>query len=200
MFPSLSVACYRMSGFKIITVLTVCLLLINIHVRSKLSTLTLEMKTVSQGHLQNSKHSNLPHGIPTDEEYELKKNIDRSPLEHVTEKASISKEVYSKDADNEDLPLHRSKRLVDITSGPMSTTDHGNVMNLNNTIVLYINRNQEITNRQTKEALWMYKKEAEKCVLPEGYKCKLSSSEERAVEADGILHVPSQVSSIVICM
>lgn len=62
-------------------------------------------------------------------------------------------------------------------------------------VVLYINRFNNITSRTMLDLLATYRKEAQRCSLPKGFVCRLSGAEEAAQNADAVIHVPSPVST-----
>ena len=62
-------------------------------------------------------------------------------------------------------------------------------------VQLYINRFRNITAKSMQDLLVTYRKEAQKCKLPKGFSCRLTTAEESAHNADAVIHVPSPVAT-----
>lgn len=62
-------------------------------------------------------------------------------------------------------------------------------------VQLYINRFHDITARSMRDRLVAYRKEAQKCKLPKGFSCRLTTAEEAAQNADAVIHVPSPAAT-----
>ena len=64
-------------------------------------------------------------------------------------------------------------------------------MDESTTILIYVNRYQEISSSFVKNLLSTYRQDIRGCVLPEGFTCRLSTNEGVASQADAVIHVPS---------
>ena len=62
-------------------------------------------------------------------------------------------------------------------------------------VQLYVNRFQDITVKGIQDLLVTYRREAQKCELPKGYTCRLTTAEEAAKNADAVIHVPSPIAT-----